>query len=118
MVGHSPGVRQVLCRRDQNEGEDLLDLPEQGFDLPSIPGEARYVLMRFLMAPNWSLACDILAEHPSLLTPWASSFLRTMVLEEHLTTADVDVLCAHIFVLKLAHTLGIEGARALLHHFD
>jgi hypothetical protein len=72
--------------------------------------------MLFLMAPSWSLACDILADHPSLLAPWASSFLCDVMLEEHLTAADFDMLCVHIFVLELAQTLGVEYTRDFLRH--
>lgn len=116
MLSHYPGVRQVICRRERYEGEDTMDPPERGSHFPPIPVETRYFLMLFLMAPSWSLACDILADHPSLLAPWASSFLSNVVLEEHLTAADCDMLYVHIFVLELAQTLGVEYTRAFLHH--
>jgi hypothetical protein len=112
-----PGFQQVLLRRDVLvEEEDAMDSPERGQDSSSIPLEARYFLMLFLLVRDWSLACDILAEHPSLVAPWASDLLRTMVLEESFSAEDFAVYCAHIFVLDLVRAFGVEETRAFLTH--
>jgi hypothetical protein len=115
--GPHPGIRQILCRRAVfAEGEETMDPPEWRYDFRSIPEETREYLMRFLRSRQWSLACDILEEHPPLVAPWASNFLRDVVLEGHFSAEDFDIFCAHIFVLDLAQTLGIERTRAFLSH--
>ena len=112
-----PGFQQVLLRRDVLvEEEDAMDSPEHDRDILSIPLESRYFLMLFLLVRDWSLACDILAEHPSLVAPWASTFLRAVVLEELFSAEDFAMCCAHIFVLDLARAFGVEETRAFLTH--
>jgi hypothetical protein len=112
-----PGIRQILCRRDMlDEGEESMAPPESNDYFAAAPENARYFLMLFMQARQWSLACDILAAHPVLLAPWASDILREVVMEGHLSAEDFDIFCAHIFVLDLAQSLGIEKTRAFLTH--
>ncbi len=93
-----------------------MDPPERNYHFDALPEDTRISLMRFLRARKWSLACDVLDEHPSLIEPWASNFLRDMVLEGRLSEEDFAVFCAHIFVLDLAQTRGIEHTRDFLTH--
>jgi hypothetical protein len=109
-------VRQILCRSALDESQDVMTLPQRGSDLTAIPEETRYSLIDFLTARQWTTACDILAEHPSLVAPWASDFLRGLVLGGRLSWTDFVVFGNHIFVLDLAQTLGIGRTRAFLNH--
>ena|SRR6185437_10903716 len=110
-----PGFRQILFRQDMFSGEeDAMDAPEDEQDVSSMPLDARYFLMLFLVVHDWSRACDILAEHPLLVAPWASNFLRAVVLEERFSPEDFAACCAHIIVLDLARAFGIEQTRAFL----
>jgi hypothetical protein len=112
--GH-PGVRQVLWRwGGVYEREDRMDPPDGPTNFSTLPEDARVSLMRFLGARRWSQACDVLEEQPSLIEPWASNCLRNTVLEGHLSEEDFAVFCAHIFVLDLAQTRGIEHTREFL----
>jgi hypothetical protein len=110
-----PGVRQILSRGDVCASEDEPSRGNRRHDFARrIPEETRFSLMAFLMARDWSVACDILVEHPSLVAPWASQFLRDLALWGQLSARDFEVFCTHVFVLDLAQTLGIERTRAFL----
>ena len=113
-----PGFRQILSRSVLYQGEDEMPAPQQWQAFTRIPEEERYSLMAFLMARKWSIACDILADHPSLVAPWALNFLRDMMRGEQFSAKDVEVFRTHILVLGLAQTLGIRQTRALLKHLD
>lgn len=112
------GVRQILSKGVLCEGEDELAPPKRRQDVTSIPAEARYALMTFLMARKWSIACDILAAHPVLTLPWASDFLRDLLRGGRLSRKDCEMVCAHICALGLVQTLGIGRARAFLQRLD
>jgi hypothetical protein len=110
-----PGIRQIMSRDVLYEWGDDLDPMQREPDVALlIPEATRYSLMAFLMARDWPIACDILTENPMLVAPWASQFLRDMMLSARLSKRDFTVFCTHIFVLDLAQTLGIKRTRVFL----
>ena len=113
-----PGVRQILSPRPLYNGEDEISPPQGWHEFTLIPEEERYSLIAFLMAREWSIACDILAAHPALVAPWASNFLRDLVLGGQFSAKDVKIFRTHIFVLDLAQTLGIGRTRDFLQRLE
>jgi hypothetical protein len=112
------GVRQILRHQALlDEGENKMMPPDQWPDLSAISLEDRYALMRFVAARNWSRSCDILEERPSLLAPWAVTFLWEFVADVVLSEEDFDIFCAHLFVLEMAQKQGVKQTRAFLKRF-
>ncbi len=115
----TPGMRQILSRQDVlGESEGGMTCAEHWPNLASIPLEIKYFLLLFLLVRTWSRACDILEAHPALIAPWVPHLLQDVVAVELLSGQDYQCLRAHMFVLELARTQGIERARALLARFD
>jgi hypothetical protein len=114
-----PGVRQIISQRARYQREDEIP-PQEGWqeELLLVPEAERYSLVAFLMAREWSIACDILAAHPALVAPWASNFLRDLVLGGQFSAKDIKIFRAHILVLDLAQTLDIGRTRAFLRHLE
>ena len=114
-----PGMRHIPSHPDiHGESEGETTSSKRWPNLASIPWEMKYFLMLFLLVRRWSLACDILEEHPALVAPWASQVLQDFVAAERLSAQDDQRLRTHILVLELAQTLGIERTRAFLFRFD
>ena len=122
MTGHNApysGMRRILSSQDvHDEGEDEMTFSQRWPNPMSIPWEMKYFLMLFLLVRKWSLACDILEEHPMLLAPRVSQLLQDVAAVEGLSAQDAQRLRTHIWVLELARTSGIERTRAILARFD
>lgn len=80
--------------------------------------EIAQALARFLLAPDWVVACAILQQHPILLIPSATEVLVSMVVDAQIRQDEGDelVLRSHLAILEHVRTRGVPAVLRELRH--